>query len=63
MRASGEHVIHFQELQESICHIWDNITQTKSKEEASEMCWRNATINLIGRCDMLAKYNNLPLNK
>ena len=26
------------------------------------MCWQNATINLIGRCDMLAKYNNLPLN-
>jgi hypothetical protein len=23
----------------------------------------NATINLIGRWDMLAKYNNLPLNK
>ena len=32
-------------------------------KEASEICWQNATINLIGRWDMLAKCNNPPLNK
>jgi hypothetical protein len=58
MRASKEHVIHFQSFKRAyalsgIILLRQRLTHgdksSKGKEEASEMCLLNATINLIGR--------------
>jgi hypothetical protein len=52
-------VIHFQELQESICHIWDNVTQTKINALCYLILDARKTIDEIAL--PMRDINNLPL--